>query len=71
MPAGSRDRPMSDIINLNKARKRRARDAADKQAIVNRVRFGRSKAQKQREDAEAAEAKRRMDALRREPPGTG
>lgn len=59
---------MSDVINLNKVRKRKAREAAEKQAAENRVRFGRSKQQKARDAAEAAEAQRRLDLLRRERP---
>ncbi len=57
---------MAQIINLNKLRKQKARDAAEKQAAENRVRFGRSKAVKQRDEAEAAEAQRRLDLLKRE-----
>ncbi|SER06609.1 protein of unknown function [Solimonas aquatica] len=59
---------MSDVVNLNKFRKQKNREAAEKQAAENRLRFGRSKAQKQRDEAEAAEARRRLDQLRRETP---
>ena len=60
--------PMGDIINLNKARKRRDRAAAERQAAANRVKFGRTPAEREREAAQAEEAQRRMDQLRREPP---
>lgn len=57
---------MGKVINLNKARKRKARVDAAEQAAQNRVRFGRSKEQKQRDAAAAEEAQRRLDALKRE-----
>jgi len=50
---------MADIVNLNRARKARARGEAAKQAEANRAKFGRSKAER---DAEAADRARR-DAL--------
>jgi hypothetical protein len=62
---------MAEIINLNKARKRKARTEAAAQAAENRVRFGRSKEQKQREATAAEEARRRLDGLKREPDGEG
>ena len=58
---------MSGIINFNKARKQRDRKAAEAQAAENRVRFGRTKEQKVLEAAQAAEAQRRLDQLRRDP----
>jgi len=68
---------MGDVINLNQARKRRARAEAEREAAQNRVKFGRSKAQKQQDAAAAEEARRRLDLLKRdapadpEEPGTG
>jgi capsule polysaccharide export protein KpsE/RkpR len=56
---------MSKVVNLNKVRKLKAREAADKQAAENRVKFGRTKAQKQLDEAETAAAKARLDALKR------
>lgn len=58
---------MSTIINLNKVRKDKARAAAEKLAAENRVRFGRTKEQKQLDEATAKEAQRRLDLLQREP----
>ncbi|MGH8462437.1 MAG: DUF4169 family protein [Stenotrophobium sp.] len=58
---------MASVINLNKVRKQKARATAEQQAAENRVRYGRSKAEKQREAAAEAEAQRRLDHLRREP----
>jgi len=59
---------MADIINLNKVRKRKARADAERQAAGNRVRFGRTRAQKDADAAAAEEARRKLDQLRREPP---
>lgn len=59
---------MAEIINLNKARKAKARVTAEKQATENRVRFGRSKAQKQQDAAEAEAMRRKLDSLRLDPP---
>jgi hypothetical protein len=59
---------MSNVVNLNQARKRRARAAAEEQAAANRLKFGRTKAQKQRDAAETDEARRKLDRLRLEPP---
>jgi hypothetical protein len=62
---------MAEIINFNKARKRKLREDAAKQAQENRARAGRTKAEKAREAAEAEEAQRRLDQLKRdEPPET-
>ncbi len=52
---------MSKVINLSKARKARARTAAEKLAAENRIRFGRSKDEKQRERNQTAEAARKLD----------
>lgn len=59
---------MAEIINLNKARKAKARVTAEKQAAENRVRFGRSKAQKQQDAAEAEALRRKLDGLRLDDP---
>ena len=58
---------MAEIINFNKARKRKAREQAQAQAAENRVRFGRTKEQKQLEATQMEEARRKLDGLRREP----
>lgn len=57
---------MATVINLNKARKQKARADAEKQAAENRVKFGRTKAQKLLDAAEADDAKRKLDLLKRE-----
>ncbi len=59
---------MAELINLNKARKQKVRAAAEALAAANRVKFGRTKADRQRDAAAEADAARRLDGLRREPP---
>ena len=59
---------MSEVINFNKARKRKLREDSKLRAAENRARFGRTRAQKARDAAEAEEAQRRLEQLRREPP---
>ncbi len=58
---------MGKVVNLNQFRKRKARQAAAAKAAENRVKFGRSKAQKQRDVLETEEASRRMQQLKRDP----
>lgn len=52
---------MGDVINLNKVRKARAREEAAATAAANRVRFGRTGAEKSREKAEAQREARRLE----------
>lgn len=59
---------MAELINLNKARKARARADAERLAAENRVRHGRSKAQKQADATEADAMRRKLDGLRLDPP---
>ena len=58
---------MADPINLNKARKAKARAADKAGAAENRVRFGRSKAEKTGSKLEAERARRALDQARKEP----
>lgn len=60
---------MAEIFNLNKARKKKAREDAQQQAAENRVKFGRTKAQKALDTAQEKAARERMDQLRRDRPG--
>jgi hypothetical protein len=57
---------MADIINLRQARKQKARD--DKKAIAeaNRLKFGRSKAEKEHTKAETQRAGKAFDAHKRD-----
>ena len=57
---------MADPINLNKARKTRAREDAKRQASENRVRFGRDKAEKAVSRLETERARRLHDLAKRE-----
>lgn len=60
---------MADILNLNKARKAKARADKAAKARENRVKFGRSRAEKDLESARRAKAIRDIDAHRREDEG--
>ena len=57
---------MAKIVNLNQARKTRARADAAAKAAENRVKFGRTKAEKAQARAEAEKAARALDQTRRE-----
>ncbi len=57
---------MNEVVNLNKARKARAAADRKKQAAENRVRFGRSKADKTLETARADKARRELEAKKRD-----
>jgi len=57
---------MTEPINLNKARKAKARAAEKAQAAENRVRFGRSKGEKTVGKLEAERARRAHEDLKRE-----
>lgn len=56
----------AEIVNLRKARKARDRVAKEKRAAENRVRFGRTKAERALTKAEETLASRRLDARLRE-----
>ena len=55
---------MADIINLKRARKQKDKIKKAKQATVNAAKFGRSKAQKQIEEAEQSRLKKHLDGTR-------
>ena len=57
---------MSNPVNLNKARKARARDKARVQADENAVKFGRTKAEKANDSAESDRAASLLDGAKRE-----
>ena len=58
---------MAELINLNRARKAKARDTALANADANRAKFGRTKAERQAESARARQAERALDGAKREP----
>ena len=45
---------MGEIVNLNRFRKRKAKDAEAREADANRIKFGRTKAEKKLSEAERA-----------------
>ena len=62
---------MAEIVNLNRVRKAAAKAGARRQADENAVKFGRTKAQRQLEAAQAEQAQARLAAHQRaaEEPG--
>jgi hypothetical protein len=61
---------MADLINLNRARKERARAEKTAKAGENRVAFGRTKADKDAERAKAEQARRILEGHRLSPDET-
>lgn len=57
---------MAEIINLNRARKARAKAETAAQADANRAKFGRTKAEKQLDQAEAERQAKLLDDSKRE-----
>ncbi|MDP2802973.1 MAG: DUF4169 family protein [Phreatobacter sp.] len=56
---------MGDIINLKRARKRKAREAEALGADANRLRFGRPTSERQLDEAREALESRRLDGHKR------
>ncbi|MBN8982398.1 MAG: DUF4169 family protein [Rhizobiales bacterium] len=52
---------MGDLVNLKRFKKRALRDQAGKNAETNRALFGRTKAEKQRDELESGFAKKSLD----------
>jgi len=57
---------MTAIVNLNKARKARAKAGAKLEAAENRVRFGRTRAEREAAAARDDKARRDLDGNKRE-----
>jgi hypothetical protein len=57
---------VAELINLNKARKARAKAEGKTKAAENRVRFGQSKAESTVTKLEAQRARRDLDGKKRE-----
>ena len=57
---------MAEIVNLNRARKDKAKSDKEASAAQNRVVFGRTKAEKQKAAAEKRIADRIIDAHKRD-----
>ncbi len=58
---------MNTPVNLNRVRKEKARADKKARADENAVKFGRTKAEKELEKARAAQARKALDAHRKEP----
>ncbi|MFT4255068.1 MAG: DUF4169 family protein [Caulobacter sp.] len=57
---------MAEILNLNRARKAKAKTDAKQAAAENRARFGRTKAEKTLDAARADKLSRTLDGAKRE-----
>ena len=57
---------MADILNLNRARKAKAKTAGKAAAAENRAKFGRSKVEKALETARADKLARTLDGAKRD-----
>lgn len=58
---------MADVINLRRARKEKAQRERNNEAQTNRLRFGRTKAQKAPDEAEAARRREAAEQARLAP----
>lgn len=59
----------SNVVNLNRFRKKKQREEKAKQAEINRIRHGRTQAEKDRERAERERAARLLEGKRLEAGG--
>ena len=57
---------MGEVVNLRTARKKRARAAKAATAQTNRAAFGRTKAERERDEADKAKREALLDGLKRE-----
>jgi hypothetical protein len=57
---------MADVVNLNRFRKRAAKQSAAKQADANRARFGRSKSERTSEQQQRERARALLEQHRRD-----
>jgi uncharacterized protein DUF4169 len=57
---------MSEIVNLKRARKGKARAAAEQTAAANRLAHGRTKAEKEKTRAQAHADQRKLDGNKRD-----
>ncbi len=58
---------MAKPLNLNQARKARAKSEAQARAAENRAKFGRAKAEKLKALADAAHMRQALDGAKRDP----
>ena len=59
---------MGEVVNLRKWRRAREKAEAEAQAAANRAAFGRTKAEKKREAAEAAQREALLEGSRMDAP---
>ncbi len=52
---------MAEIVNLRRARKGKVREKKEARAADNRVRFGRTKAEKRESEAERGRVEKKLD----------
>lgn len=57
---------MAEIVNLNRVRKAKARDAAETKAAENRAKYGQTKAERARVAAEKAKLRNVIDGAKKE-----
>ena len=57
---------MADIVNLNDRRKRRDREQRKAEVDAKRILFGRTKAEKQKQEKERSADVRKLDGAKRE-----
>lgn len=57
---------MAEIVNLNRVRKTKARDAAEAKATENRAKYGQTKAERARLAAENAKLRAVTDGAKKE-----
>lgn len=57
---------MGEVVNLRRARKAKARGAAEAQAAANRLAFGRTRAERAADAAEVERRDQRLDGAKRE-----
>ena len=62
---------MTDVVNLNRFRKKKARAGKEKRSEENRAKFGRTKAEKQKTQAEGAKLARHLDGHTADDSGEG
>jgi hypothetical protein len=60
---------VAEIVNLRRVRKAKQRREDAETAEANRIRFGRTKAERERGEAEALLARRRIEGHRLDEPG--
>lgn len=57
---------MAEPINFNKARKAKAKAQKEQQAVENRAKFGRTKAEKQADEAQRETLRKKIDSSKLE-----